>query len=350
MNSHLWCSLLVFFSCGFSLLDSESWILLAIANCNFTVAWMAHFVWLQNALPHPHSPLYECSGPAPIVTEGTLGSTFRSLMRSSFLAIVIALVRCVQMPSWRLGALAAAFAAVLGARTGVEASKEALYDFATTHVETIFYPAVQYGKVWGQSFKGNSYKDWTVEDKTAALINRMCLQNAASAAVVSASMQTATVASMGLGLPASIAGQISASLAASMFLQIALVSAVATARGFDVDDSRTIWMIMMVLAGDISTESIKAIIAQTGAQGFAAFLKSGIGAYVQGINKVMWPILGRRFVTIAGSTGVINLSSWIPVVGPALSFVTDGSMCKFIARTFDWYIFSHAYMDQVRIP
>ena len=70
------------------------------------------------------------------------------------------------------------------------------------------------------------------------ITNRMCVQNAMAGAGGALAGQAALISTAGLGLPAVLAGQISAGLAASISLQISLVSAIATARGFDEDDPR----------------------------------------------------------------------------------------------------------------
>lgn len=218
-------------------------------------------------------------------------------------------------------------------------------------VETVMAPAVAYGKLWGRSFQGPDYSSYSRDDIVHALTNRMCAQNAIAGASSAVGAQFAVLSTAGLSAPAAVAGQVSASLVASISLQISLVAAVATARGFDENDPRFDQMVFYAIAGDVLTEGIKSSSGVVATKGFERFIFSGIGTQTAAINKVLFPIVGQKFITIAGKTGFINLASWIPFVGPAISFVADGCMCNLMARSLDFKIFEGAFREahQLRI-
>ena len=227
---------------------------------------------------------------------------------------------------------------------------ESYMDAMASVVKAVAYPAIKYGKLWGNSYKGKKYKTYSKDDIINSLTNQLCLQNAVAGAGGALAAQSATVASAGLAVPAVMAGQVSAGLTASISLQISLVAAVAVARGFDEDDPRFDQMVFYVIAGDALTEGVKAVAGTAASKSFEKFIFSGIGEHVKMLNGVMWRIVGQKFMTInakhAASSGMVNLASLVPGVGAAVAFVADGGMCKYTAQYMDWQVFEGSYRDK----
>lgn len=219
-------------------------------------------------------------------------------------------------------------------------------DAMTKYLEYAFTPALAYGQKFAEMYKGDAYRRYTREDLSGVLQNRFCLQNAIAGAGISAAAQGATLASLGLGVPAAIAGQVSASLAASISLQVSLVSAVATIRGFDVYEPRVQHMLLLCILGDVGTEAVKQTMAQMGTKGATTLVAGVSGATLKEINKMLFPYLGMLFITKAGKTGLINLANWIPVVGPAVSFFADGATCKAFSKQADYRVFDGSYLER----
>eukprot|EP00981_Chlorochromonas_danica_P015386 scaffold11888_cov109-Ochromonas_danica.AAC.1 len=100
-------------------------------------------------------------------------------------------------------------------------------------ISHVFYPAIEYGKSWGESFQTDEFSTWSVKDKTDAIINRMCAQNALTGLATGLFGQGSALQSLGLTAPVAITGQMIASVTATVSLQVALASAVATLYGKD---------------------------------------------------------------------------------------------------------------------
>eukprot|EP00981_Chlorochromonas_danica_P013448 scaffold6369_cov224-Ochromonas_danica.AAC.1 len=89
-------------------------------------------------------------------------------------------------------------------------------------ISRVFYPAIEYGKSWGESFQTYEYSTWSVKDKTDALINRMCAQNAVAGLTTGLLSQGSIMLSVGLTAPVAITATIIASVTAQLSLQAAL--------------------------------------------------------------------------------------------------------------------------------
>lgn len=205
-----------------------------------------------------------------------------------------------------------------------------------------FLPAVQYGKSYGEKYKGEDYKKWTVQMKADGIMKSLCSQNAFAGAATAAAGQAGFIASAGIATPVIVGSQLLLSLVTSFSLQVSLVSGVATVRGFDVNDERTKNLMLATLLGDAATEPIKKAFAAMGQAGAKAAVK-GSGEFVKVVNKALWPVIHRKFLTMAGSTGLINMGSWVPFIGPAISFVVDGGTCLMTAKSFDWSFYGGSY-------
>lgn len=230
--------------------------------------------------------------------------------------------------------------------SGEESPSGGSLEMVMSIFESVTEPAINYGVLWGRSFSGPEYNTWSHNDKIQAVVNRLCLMNAVAGGGIAASVQTSAIASLGLALPTIVGGQVMTGLTLSISLQISLVAAVAEIRGFNMTEPKTHTLMWLVLSGDLATESLKALLAHSSRTGLKRFLGSGIGGSIVKINKIFAPYLGRRFLSIAGNTAFIRLSDYVPLIGPALSFVCDGVLCKYAAKYFDFSAFEDTYLDK----
>eukprot|EP00037_Helgoeca_nana_P035822 m.426906 g.426906 ORF g.426906 m.426906 type:complete len:114 (-) comp60884_c0_seq1:414-755(-) len=107
-------------------------------------------------------------------------------------------------------------------------------------------------------------------------------------------------------------------LGASMLLQITLVSAVATARGHDINKIEVQTMIIGVLVGDVAAHEVMKAAAAHGPQ-------------------LLFPILAQQSMAGGAAAGVAaGAAGWVPFIGPVLAFVADGGMCWGVARALDF--------------
>jgi hypothetical protein len=131
----------------------------------------------------------------------------------------------------------------------------------------------------------------------------------------------------GLGGLITMPVTVPAALGASWMIQARLVGAIAVINGYDVNDDRVRTMIAVSLVGDAGKEAVKrAGIDLSQRAGRAALAKLPGRALIE-INKAV----GFRLVTKAGSTGVVNITRGIPLLGGIVGGGVDAAMCRAVA-------------------
>eukprot|EP00981_Chlorochromonas_danica_P011857 scaffold4314_cov131-Ochromonas_danica.AAC.2 len=212
-------------------------------------------------------------------------------------------------------------------------------------ISHVFYPAIEYGKGWGESFQADEYSTWSKEDKTYAIINRMCAQNALTGLATGLFNQASIVASLGLAAPVAIGAAMIASVTAQVSLQVALASAVATIYGKDPHNPITQIQILHVMLGGGLVEVFKQQYGAAGAKLFQQTLRTTVftGANVKWLNTVIYqlmPSLGRQLFVIEGTKrGFIRVVDFFPLIGPAIGGVLDGGFCLANARGMNFTLF-----------
>eukprot|EP00981_Chlorochromonas_danica_P015395 scaffold11995_cov199-Ochromonas_danica.AAC.1 len=212
-------------------------------------------------------------------------------------------------------------------------------------ISHVFYPAIEYGKSWGESFQTDEYSTWSVKDKTDALINRMCAQNAVAAFTTGLLGQASAVLSVGLTAPMVITGQMIASVTATASLQVALGSAVATIYGKDPHNPITQFQIIAIMLGGGFAEVLKQGYGAAGVKQLQQMLRANIitGANIKWLNSMIYklmPSLGRHLFVIQGAKiGLVRVADFLPLIGPLFNGLLDGGLCLAHAKGMDFALF-----------
>ena len=126
---------------------------------------------------------------------------------------------------------------------------------------------------------------------------------------------------------------------AGFYLQARGACMVAALRGYDVRDNATQEMILLALAGEGVSEGLRRLATVAATRGSQTLGKSALKALpsqaFRQVNKRLWPLLGRHFIT-KGPTGLFALGKLIPVAGSAMGAIAGA--------TVDWY-FCHQAVD-----
>lgn len=123
---------------------------------------------------------------------------------------------------------------------------------------------------------------------------------------------------------------IPANMASTLYIQLRMIAAIAHICGYDVHDDKVKTLCFICLTGKSASDVIKS----TGVQLGTKFTASAIQKYITGemlksINKAV----GFRLITKAGSTGVLNLTKMVPVVGGVFGGAFDGISTNIIGNT-----------------
>jgi uncharacterized protein (DUF697 family) len=112
-------------------------------------------------------------------------------------------------------------------------------------------------------------------------------------------------------------------------LQARMVGAIAHIRGYDLDDERVRTLVMAAIAGDVTVrEAVRRIGTDFGTRASKQAVSRISGRALMEINKKV----GFRLLTKAGTTGVINISKAIPLVGGIVGGTVDGAATSVVGR------------------
>ena len=124
----------------------------------------------------------------------------------------------------------------------------------------------------------------------------------------------------GLGGVVTMPVTLPANIASTLYVQIRMVAAIAYMAGRDIKHDKVKTLIYLCLLGKSSNEALKDTGVMIGSRFAENFIKKKItGEMLTKINKAV----GFRLVTKAGSTGVINLTKLVPVLGGVVSGTFD---------------------------
>ncbi len=117
---------------------------------------------------------------------------------------------------------------------------------------------------------------------------------------------------------------IPANVASVLALQLRLIAAIAHLRRYDPHDPRVKTMAFLCLTGTGATTVLEEVGVSLGKR-----LSSQI---IGGLSQVALPriqhVVGKRLVTMAGATGVVNMSKLLPVIGGAVGGVFDAAVTR----------------------
>ena len=112
---------------------------------------------------------------------------------------------------------------------------------------------------------------------------------------------------------------IPANLANVYFVQIRMIAAIAQMGGYDVRDDKVKSLIYACLVGNAAKEMLKDVGIQIGKKLTQTAINSISGQVIIKINKAV----GFRLLTKAGTTGIVNLTKMVPVIGGVIGGAVD---------------------------
>ena len=122
---------------------------------------------------------------------------------------------------------------------------------------------------------------------------------------------------------------IPAAIASAWVLQARMAAAIAHIRGYDLDDDRVRTLAVAALAGDATiTEAVRRIGTDLGTRASKQAVSRISGRALIEINKKV----GFRLLTKAGTTGVINISKAIPLVGGVVGGTVDSAATRVVGK------------------
>jgi EcsC protein family len=120
-----------------------------------------------------------------------------------------------------------------------------------------------------------------------------------------------------------------AAIGAAWIVQARMVGAIAHMRGYDLEDDRVRTLAFAAIAGDATAkEAVRRVGADLATRASKQAVHRVSGRALIEINKKV----GFRLLTKAGTTGVINLSKAIPIVGGVVGGAVDGASTRIIGR------------------
>ena len=123
---------------------------------------------------------------------------------------------------------------------------------------------------------------------------------------------------------------IPANMASSLYIQLRMIAAIAHISGYDVHEDRVKTLCFVCLTGKSAADVIKSTGVQIGTKFTASAIQKYItGEMIKSINKAV----GFRLVTKAGSTGILNLTKMVPLVGGVVGGAFDGVSTNIIGNT-----------------
>lgn len=133
----------------------------------------------------------------------------------------------------------------------------------------------------------------------------------------------------GIGGVITLPVAVPANISSVLYIQIRMIAAIASMKGYDLKDDQVKTMVFVALTGQGATEILKKSGMKIG-QGMAGALVHKIPSEViKAINQKV----GFRLLTKFGEKGVVNLSKAIPLVGGVIGGTVDGVGTGIIGKT-----------------
>lgn len=123
----------------------------------------------------------------------------------------------------------------------------------------------------------------------------------------------------GLGGLLTMPVTIPANLASVYFIQIRMIGAIAHMAGFDVRNDQVKALIYSCLVGNAAKEVLKDVGIQLGKKIAQSSINKISGEVIKKINTYV----GFRLLTKAGTTGVVNLTKAVPILGGVIGATFD---------------------------
>jgi len=122
---------------------------------------------------------------------------------------------------------------------------------------------------------------------------------------------------------------IPANLASVYLIQIRMIVAIAYMAGYDVRDDKVKALVYTCLTGNAAKEVLKDAGIQFGKKLAQASINRITGATLTRINQA----IGFRLLTKAGTTGVVNFSKMVPILGGVIGGAVDLAATNIVGNT-----------------
>lgn len=121
-----------------------------------------------------------------------------------------------------------------------------------------------------------------------------------------------------------------ANIASTLYIQVRMIAAIAHMGGYDIKSDQVQTMVYGCLLGNGATEVLKDVGVSVGTKFAYNFIQKKVsGEVLKKINKAV----GFRLLTKAGSTGVINLTKVVPVLGGVIGGSFDAYTTNIVGNT-----------------
>jgi hypothetical protein len=121
---------------------------------------------------------------------------------------------------------------------------------------------------------------------------------------------------------------IPANVASVFFIQLRMIAAIAHIRGYDAKSQKVRTLAIACLCGTAATDALKDVGINIGSKLATQALKQIPGTALTKINRVV----GLRLLTKFGTTGVVNLSKFVPLIGGLVSGGIDATTTSAVGR------------------
>jgi uncharacterized protein (DUF697 family) len=123
----------------------------------------------------------------------------------------------------------------------------------------------------------------------------------------------------GLGGIITLPVAIPANIASVMYVQVRMIAAIARIGGHDLKDDRVKALVFVCLTGSAALDIIKDLGINIGSKLTKVAISKISGATITKINQAV----GFRLITKAGTTGAINLTKFVPLLGGIIGGTID---------------------------
>ena len=120
-----------------------------------------------------------------------------------------------------------------------------------------------------------------------------------------------------------------ANLISVLWIQIRMISAIAYIRGYDIRSDQVKTLVLACLIGTSATDLVKDFGINVGSKLGQQAIARISGATLTRINRAV----GFRLLTKAGTTGAVNLSKIVPIMGGVVGGTVDAIVTRTIGAT-----------------
>ena len=185
-----------------------------------------------------------------------------------------------------------------------------------------FYEAKSYGVQRAEALFAPPYDTYSTQQRVDALLQQLCFESAATSALTG--LATAFV-------PGSQFAAIPIEIRNTLFLEVAMAAGLMTLRGRNLAEPASIVALFTILGG----KGLRFIILRASKR----VLATGAATMLtKMLVKALVPILGRKVLSMAGTSTAVAMVKVVPFAGALAGFAVDGGMCYAFGKTADVFL------------